>query len=174
LVAAYRFQKAAGRLFRAGVGVRIAAVLEDVLAGLDETTRKRSTGVKVTLKRADVKNLRWIFEVHGNHTYSVKLKARRARPNITAFSKLDLEMFCSCPAWQWQGPEFHSTMDGYQLDKPRGTAAPPVIRDPELEHRVCKHVAAVLDLIRDWKIPSAVRRKRAAIERVSRELFPAR
>jgi hypothetical protein len=32
-----------------------------------------------------------------------------------------------------------------------GTASRPTEKDPRAEHRVCKHVAAVLDMVRKWK-----------------------
>ena len=98
-------------------------------------------------------------------TYTVKVKAIRPRPNVTKVTKMDLELSCTCPAWQWLGPEFHAKQDDYQLGKPRGTATTPDIRDPERTHQVCKHVAAVLGFMGDWTVPAAgkapVRKKKA-------------
>jgi hypothetical protein len=140
---------------------RVAATAEQILEGLNPKFVARSRQVAVALKRADRKNLRWIFSVKGNDVYAVKIRAIRPRKNTTKFSKLDLELSCSCPAWQWQGPEFHSTgghllpgpVPEYQLGALMGTASTPNIRDPERQNFICKHVAAVLAATRGWDIP---------------------
>ena len=59
-------------------------------------------------------------------------------------SGYEVEAVCSCPFWQWQGPEHWAQVHGYQLTEPRGTAAYPTVRDPDEKHLVCKHVASVL------------------------------
>jgi hypothetical protein len=111
------------------------------------------------LKRADIANLRWIFSVDcGNGPKVVKLSAIR-KGNITKFSKLELELSCSCPAWRWLGPEFHAKGEDFLLGKPIGTASTPDIRDPERDNRVCKHVAAALSVARGWEIPKQKKRK---------------
>jgi hypothetical protein len=133
---------------------RVAATAEHILEGLNPKFVSRSRKVKVTLKRADRKNLRWIFSVKGKHVYAVKIRAVRPRANTTKFAKMDLELSCSCPAWQWQGPEYHATgPEDYQLGPLMGTASPPDIRDPERQNFVCKHMAAVLAATKSWDIP---------------------
>lgn len=142
---------------------RVAATAEQILAGLNPKFFARARKAQVTLRRADRKHLRWVFSVRGSHVYAVKIRATRPRKNTTKFSKMDLELACSCPAWQWQGPEFHSTggrspapspvAPEYQLGALMGTATPPNIRDPERQNFVCKHVAAVLAATRGWDIP---------------------
>jgi hypothetical protein len=141
---------------------RVAATAEQILSGLNPKFVRRSRDVQVSLRRADRKNLRWIFSATGSQVYAVKIRATRPRKNTTKFSKMDLELSCSCPAWQWLGPEFHSTggrspppgaSPEYQLGPLMGTATPPNIRDPERQNFVCKHVAAVLATTRSWDIP---------------------
>lgn len=132
---------------------RVAATAEQILSGLDPEFANKAKKVAVTLKRADIKNLRWVFSVKGNGTYAVKMKATRPRKNRTKLSKMDLSLACSCPAWKWLGPEYHAKQEGFQLGKAQGTASTPDIRDPERDNRVCKHVAAVLEATRDWDIP---------------------
>ena len=143
--------------------VRVAATAEQILSGLNSNFVSRSRKVQVSLRRADRKKLRWVFSVQGSRPYAVKIRATRPRRNVTKFAKMDLELSCSCPAWQWQGPEFHSTggrspppgtrAPEYQLGALMGTATPPDIRDPERQNFVCKHVAAVLAATRAWDIP---------------------
>lgn len=133
---------------------RVAATAEQILNGLNPEFVDRSRSVAVNLKRADLKNMRWVFSVKGKHVYAVKVRAMRPRANTTKFSKMDLELSCSCPAWQWQGPEFHSTGQEYQLGPLLGTASSPDVRDPARQNFVCKHVAAVLHATKAWDIPS--------------------
>jgi hypothetical protein len=138
-----------------GMAVRVAATAEAILEGLNPKFRDRSRKVSVALKRVDLKKMRWIFSVKGNQVYAVKIRAIRPRKNVTKFSKMDLELSCSCPAWQWQGPEFHSTGEKYQLGPLMGTASTPDIRDPERQNFVCKHVAAVLETTKGWVVPAS-------------------
>ena len=140
--------------------VRLASTVEEVLNNLSHKFQQRAKKCKATLTRADIKNLRWLFSVDcGNGPKVVSVKARRSG-NVTKFSKLDLELSCSCPAWRWQGPEYHAKEKKYQLGKPRGTASPPDIRDPDRIHPVCKHVAAALALTKDWTIPKKQMKKK--------------
>lgn len=130
-----------------------AANLTQILTGLDPQFQTRARKCSAALKRTDTKNLRWIFAVDcGNGPKAVKVRAI-PRGRTLAFSKLDLELSCSCKAWQWLGPEFHAKTDSYQLNKPVGTASTPDIRDPERDNRVCKHVAAALSMTKSWVLP---------------------
>lgn len=135
--------------------LKAAARLSEIRDGLDPQIERKADACEVVLKRADVRNLRWIFSVDcGSGAKVVKMRADRPTPRIKDMSKMDVSFACSCPAWQWRGPEYHAQQGGYLLGKPRGTATMPVVRDPEQTHRVCKHVAAVMSLVRKWQIPA--------------------
>lgn len=141
---------------------RVAADLPEIERNLNFRTQRRSKRCRASLKRADVPNLRWIFAVDcGNGSKVVRVKANRTG-NVTKFTKLNLQLACSCPAWRWQGPEFHARQHDYQDPKTplQGNASPPDIRDPDRVNKVCKHVAAVLSATRDWVIPSQGQMKR--------------
>lgn len=132
---------------------RTASTLGEMTQGLDPKTQEKAASCSVTVKRADIANLRWLFLVNcGNGAKVVRVKAAR-EGNVVRFSKLDLTVSCSCPAWQWTGPEHHAKRDGYLDGKPAGTASTPAVRDPEGKHTVCKHVAAVLSHTKGWQIP---------------------
>jgi hypothetical protein len=150
---------------------KTAANLTQILTGLDPKFKTRAQKCSATLKRADTKNLRWIFAVEcGNGPKAVKVRAIPKGRNLT-FAKLDLELSCSCKAWQWLGPEFHAKGESYQLNKPVGTASTPDIRDPERDNRVCKHVAAALSLTKSWVIPETkLKRAVKKADRVRRVL----
>jgi len=131
----------------------VATRPDDILEGLNPKFQARGKKCTATLKRADPANLRWIFSVEcGNGPKVVRMKAFRAK-NVTRLGKMDIDLSCSCPAWQWLGPEHHSKREEYLDGKPRGTASVPVIRDPTGINRVCKHVAAVLSMTRGWEVP---------------------
>lgn len=125
--------------------------------GLNPAIQQKAAQCRADLKRADMKNLRWVFSVNcGNGGKAVRFKASR-KGNITKFQKMDFHVSCSCPAWRWQGPEFHSTTNNYQDPTTglQGTASPPDIRDPDRVNKVCKHVAAVLSFTSEWSIPKS-------------------
>lgn len=152
-------QAAPERLLVAGERPRVlevsAASWGAMTQGLNPKTQQRAAQCRTDVKRADIKNLRWIFSVDcGNGAKVVRFKANR-KGNITKFQKMDFHVACSCPAWRWQGPEFHSTTKNYQDPRTplQGTASPPDIRDPDRVNKVCKHVAAVLGFTSAWTIP---------------------
>jgi hypothetical protein len=162
VAALYQLEKAPRRLFLANEGVRVASTAEQILSGLDPKFQTKAQACSATLKRADIKNLRWVFAVDcGNGMKAVKMKAVRPRANVTVFGKMNLELSCSCPAWRWLGPEFHAKGEGYLLGKPQGTASTPDVRDPERDNRVCKHVAAALAVTRGWTLPKAKAKAKA-------------
>lgn len=139
---------------RIAVKARIKTALraEAIVDGLNPKYIDRASRCAVSLKRADIRNLRWIFSVDcGNGAKVVKMKGFR-EGNVTKLSKMDVDLSCSCPAWRWLGPEYHSKTEEYLDGKPRGTASVPVIRDPTGINRVCKHVAAVLSNTKKWDI----------------------
>ena len=134
---------------------RIASTISEVTEGLDPAIQDRGAACAVQIRRVDAGNLRWLFAVNcGNGAKIVRVKAQRTG-NIVRLAKMDLKVTCSCPAWQWLGPEFHAKKEEYLDGKPVGTASTPDIRDPQRNHLVCKHVAAVLGHIKKWEIPLA-------------------
>lgn len=155
----YRLQDAPE--MRLTAGAKVAATVGMMTNGLNPVTVVKSQQCKADIKRADMKNLRWIFSVNcGNGAKVVRFKADR-KGNVTKFMMMDFHVACSCPAWRWQGPEFHSTSNDFQDPKTKlqGTASPPDIRDPERVNKVCKHVAAVLTFTKTWVIPKAKKKK---------------
>jgi hypothetical protein len=135
---------------------RIAADLPEIEDRLSPEIEDKGKRCRASLKRADLKNLRWIFAVNcGNGPKVVRLKANRSG-NVVKFPKLNLHLACSCPAWRWQGPEYHAKQQDYQDPNTpfQGTASAPNIRDPKRVHKVCKHVAAVLSMTRNWTLPA--------------------
>jgi hypothetical protein len=141
------------------VQIKVASNVEEILTGLDQKFQERANKCSAQVKRADIKNLRWIFSVDCGHgPKAVKVRAI-PKGRSKKFSTLDLELSCSCPAWQWLGPEFHAKSEKFMLKPQNGTASTPDIRDPERDNRVCKHVAAALAITKHWEIPKVKMQK---------------
>lgn len=133
--------------------IKIAAKLGEMLAGLNPAIQERAATCSATLKRVDANNLRWFISVNcGNGAKVVHLKAIRPSKNVVKLSKMDVLVSCSCPAWQWLGPEHHAVQQGYLERGPRGTASVPFVRDPQSHNLVCKHVAAALNVAKAWEV----------------------
>lgn len=133
--------------------VLVATRITDIEQGLNPKVVDRSRSCSVSLKRADVVNLRWIFSVDcGNGPKVVRVKASR-KGSVVQITKMDLLLSCSCPAWRWLGSEYHAKGSDYLNGKPVGTASTPDIKDPSRHNKVCKHVASVLNFVRKWSIP---------------------
>jgi hypothetical protein len=144
---------------KSGSRIKVALVADAIIEGLNPKFQQRSQKCTVTLKRADIPNLRWMMSVEcGNGPKVVKVKGARAG-NITKLSKMDLDLKCSCQAWRWLGPEHHAKKNEYLDGTPRGTASVPIIKDPTGINRVCKHVAAVLNHMKGWDVARSKKKR---------------
>jgi len=134
---------------------RQAALIRDIREGCGPDLVARSRGIKLRLARVDSKNAVWLFDVQGSKgAHRVRLKALR-KGNVRDMRKAHVKVSCSCPFWQWQGPEFHAKQGDYLYGRARGLATKPKVKDPSGQHRACKHVLAVFDHVvsKRWDIP---------------------
>lgn len=134
---------------------RTAARITEIRDGCGPDLRARSEGLKFRLARVDARNAMWLFDVQGSkQAYRVRLKAKR-KGNVKDLNKVHVAVSCSCPFWQWQGPEHWAKNGDYLYGRPRGTASTPMIKDPSGQHRACKHVLAIFQhvLANNWTIP---------------------
>lgn len=141
-----------------------AALIQDIREGCSPDIIARARGISPQLIRVDSKNAMWLFNVPGSSgSHRVRVQAVR-KGNVRDVRKADVKVSCSCPFWQWQGPEFHAKQGDYLYGRPVGTASRPDQKDPKMQHRACKHVLAVLQHVADrkWSIPQ-VRGKQAAL-----------
>lgn len=117
---------------------------------------------------------RYLFLIQGGESYSsdsghiVSLlfdvgsaKHNKSRPLVD-----DVKIHCQCPAFQYWGPAYNSTQEGYNLEGREHR--PPDVRDPNREVKICKHVARVIRSIRSFTYDRlddrAGRRLKAMIE----------
>lgn len=122
----------------------VAVKMAEIMSGCSENIHERSRSLSVARRRVDPRNAVWLFDVSGGEdTHRVRLKALR-KNNLRTLAKADVLVSCDCNFWQWQGPEHWAKVGGYLYGKPRGTASSPDVKDPEGQHKACKHVLATL------------------------------
>ena len=143
----------------------VAAKMAEIMDGCAGEIHERASVLSTKLRRVDPRNAVWLFDVSGGEkTHRVRLKAVR-RGNLRNLSKADVLVSCDCNFWRWQGPEHWAKVGGYLYGRPNGTATKPSIKDPEGQHRACKHVLSVLgrmsqkDVYFRAKKPSKPRRR---------------
>ena len=132
-----------------------AALIQDIRQGCAPDLESKARGLKVALRRVDATNAMWLFDVQGSKDpHRVRLQAVR-KGSAKSVTKVHVRVSCSCPFWQWQGPEHWAKQGDYLYGKPVGTASKPDAKDPSGQHRACKHVLAVMNHVttRKWDIP---------------------
>lgn len=142
-------------LHRMASAPRTAAFIRDIREGCGPNIQSKASGLSIKLARVDAKNGVWLFNVQGSTSpYRVRLKAMR-KGNVRDLQKTHVRVSCSCPFWQWQGPEFYAKQGDYLFGKARGLASKPSVKDPNGQHRVCKHVLAVFNHVTSnkWQVP---------------------
>jgi len=60
-----------------------------------------------------------------------------------------LEMFCTCESWRYQGTAYIATKKGFSLFAHTREKRFPKIRDPKLQHFLCKHLIHILAHIKN-------------------------
>ena len=140
---------------------RQAARIADIRSLCSPDLVEKSTGIPVKMRRVDTRNLMWLFDVKGSKgkIYRVRVKGLPSG-NVNDPNKMDVLVSCTCPFWQWQGPEHWASVNGYLYGEPRGTAASPDMKDPAGHHGACKHVLAVFGRMSQFVTPG--RRSRFA------------
>ena len=147
----------------------VAAKMAEILSGCSDSIHERAQALSITRRRVDPRNAVWLYDVSGGEeTHRVRLKAMRNK-NLRTLKKADVMVSCDCNFWQWQGPEHWAKVGGYLYGKPRGTATSPTVKDPNGQHKACKHVVAVLGYMEDnnvsfrAKAPQKKRRKQGSL-----------
>lgn len=106
---------------------------------------------EIKLVNTDIKNFLFQFAVPGDGwpnskpLYQVDIKFDKT--GATDLKQLDVKVRCNCPFFIYNGPEYNASSGNYLFSGPRGTAAPPDVRDPSRVYYICKHINAVFSLI---------------------------
>jgi hypothetical protein len=113
-----------------------AAKRYELLGKTNRDLRDNSRGLSPKFVKRD--GSEYVFRT-GSKDYEVRVQVEGLDPDEN-----DVKLSCSCPAWQYQGPEYHARTENYLLGSPRGTAIKPKVRDAKGDNRLCKHAVAVL------------------------------
>ena len=86
------------------------------------------------------------YSKDSGHLVSILYEGYRPKPRDTLKPlNDDVRVHCSCEFWKYWGSAYISTIEGYNLDVSENR--PPVVRDPKLKNKLCKHVVrAIKDL----------------------------
>ncbi len=65
----------------------------------------------------------------------------------TLLAKADVQVFCSCPAFKYWGPNYILSLAKYDANAGPGENRPPNVRNPKQYGAVCKHLQNVLNVL---------------------------
>lgn len=134
---------------------KVAVKIPEIMSSCGPEVHQKARNIPIKLRRVDQKNAQWTFDVRGSSgSYKVRVRVTK-KGNVRDPYKVDVLVACSCPFWQWQGPEHWARKKGYLLGRPRGTATNPKIKDPKGRHGACKHVLAVFERIKGFALPGS-------------------
>ena len=114
----------------------MAAKRYELLGQTSRDMRDKAQSVRPTF--VSLKEDVYLFKA-GSKGYDVKVTFPWSKPD-----DFDVRLSCTCPVWQFQGPEYHAQREDYLLGSPKGTASTPEVRDPKRHNKLCKHAVAVL------------------------------
>ena len=136
--------------------VKSAALISEIFQNCTEDLVGKAKGVAYTRKFIRPNGLSvWTATGSKGESYTIKVQPSPKAPGTTkALEKLPILVSCTCPFFQWQGPEHWATQNGYLYGKPAGSASKPENKDPKGGHWACKHVLAVLQTVRKQKLAS--------------------
>lgn len=129
-------------------GTTFEELIRDTDEWIKEKTRPSNRTRTIGLLQSDPKNLRWVYRVRGSepwsktsgHIVTVQLEKSPKKKDIR---DLDVKVTCTCPFWQYWGPDYHAHREKYLEGPPRSNLQPPDKRDPGRTHKLCKHVVAI-------------------------------
>ena len=130
-----------------------ATLISELLAKTSKDIASKAGSIQVSIKKVIPKNKFWAFSVPGSKgaAYTVKLKVF-PKGNAKSLEKHHVQVTCNCDFFRWQGPEHWAKTNSYLYGKPAGTAAKPAEKDPDGSHWACKHVIAVLNKARTFRV----------------------
>jgi hypothetical protein len=136
---------------QASVWFKMAVLMKDIRSKVPPDVLSKARSIRPRLQRVDEKNGIYTFRVPSSEgsPYTVKLRPIRKGPTLD-LQKLDVLVSCSCPYFQWQGPEHWAKANGFLYGKPRGTASTPDVKDPKKKHWACKHLISVFDMAEQY------------------------
>lgn len=132
---------------------KTAALIPEIFQNCSPDLVEKSKGVQYTRKSLSPNGMStWIAPGSKGETYTIRVKPIPRNKSVKAIIKMPVQVSCTCPFFRWQGPEHWAKSNDYLYGKPEGSATKPSKKDPAGNHWACKHVLAVLDLVKKHKI----------------------
>jgi hypothetical protein len=133
----YNSDVAQGQDFRLS---KSAYTIMDIMKNTGEPIKERAQGIPVAFVRRNLKKKTLVFKV-GRWKVFFGFQFQDEKPS-------NIRVTCTCPFWQWQGPEHWGDTYKYLYAPARGSKSPPSVKDPGGKNIVCKHVIAVINHFR--------------------------
>ena len=136
---------------------RSAKSLADLMRDTSRFSIKRAPNTRVKQLRFDPVGRRYVFKVNGFETWSdsrghqVVVELGRD-PKVKDIRALEVKVSCSCPFWKYYGPDYNSHSEKYLEGDPYSNLKFPSERDPNRKNKLCKHVFAVGEQIREYVV----------------------
>ena len=132
---------------------KTAALIPEIFRNCTPDLIEKSKGVQYTRKALKPNGMStWTAPGSKGETYTIRVKPVPLNKSVKAIIKMPVQVSCTCPFFRWQGPEHWAKTNDYLYGKPEGSATQPSKKDPAGKHWACKHVLAVLDLVKKHKI----------------------
>ncbi len=133
--------------------LKSAALISEIFSNCSPDLIEKSRGVQYDRKSLRPNGMSvWTAQGSKNETYTIRVKPVPKNKSIKAIAKMPVQVSCTCPFFRWQGPEHWAKTHSYLYGKPEGSATKPSNKDPSGKHWACKHVLAVLDLVKKHRI----------------------
>lgn len=136
--------------------IKNAVSIAELVRSTSEYSKKYVKGVNVKFLYSDKKNLKYYFRAKGSEPWSsdsyhnIILKYEK-NPKIKDLRALDVKLSCDCPFWQYQGPDFNAQNEKYLEGDPKSKGEPQD-KSSLSKHKICKHVAAIREMIDKWLV----------------------
>jgi hypothetical protein len=135
---------------------KTAALIPDIFKNCAPDIVEKSKGVQYSRKFLKPNGMSgWTTTGSKGETYEIRVKPIPKDKSTKAVVKMPIQVSCTCPFFRWQGPEHWAKENSYLYGKPVGSASKPSKKDPAGNHWACKHVLAVLELVKKHKIAGA-------------------
>lgn len=129
--------------------IKRAALISDIFKNCSQELLEKSREVQYTRKSIHPDGMStWTAKSSKGDSYTIRVKPAPKSKATKVVAKMPIQVSCSCPFFKWQGPEHWAKTNGYLYGKPEGSATKPSKRDPSGTHWACKHVLAVLGIVK--------------------------
>lgn len=132
---------------------KTAALISEIFQNCSPDLVQKSKGVQYSRKSLKPNGMSiWTAQGSKGESYTIRVKPIPKNKSTKAIAKMPIQVSCTCDFFRWQGPEHWAKTNDYLYGKPAGSATKPTKKDPSGKHWACKHVLAVLNLVKKQKI----------------------